>query len=155
MGLLPFRKDVPLSLGEVQAEVNRMFDRFWHVGVLAGPMDGQDWAPPVDVREEPDRFVVRAEVPGLSTDEVDVSIAGESLIITGQKPSDRGEEEPEPGERYLRTERRFGRFCRTLPLPATVDFEKATAQCRKGVLEVILPKKEDARPKTISVVVED
>ena len=154
MALLPFRKDVPLSLGVVQEEVNRMFDRFWHLGVLAGPLDGQDWAPPVDVREEPDRFVVRAELPGLSTDEVDVSIAGDSLIITGHKPSDHGEEEPEQGNHYLRTERRFGRFCRTLPLPATVDFDKATAQCKKGVLEIILPKKKDARPKAISVVVE-
>ncbi len=127
--------------------------------------------PPVDIHETDDGWVLLADVPGVGKDGLDVEvhkgvltihgrmdktpIAGESLIITGQKPSDRGEEEPEPGERYLRTERRFGRFCRTLPLPATVDFEKATAQCRKGVLEVILPKKEDARPKTISVVVED
>lgn len=152
MALFPFRKEIPLSMADVQDEVNRLVDRVWHLGLRAGPLDGQEWAPAIDVIEEPDRFLVRAELPGLGTEEVDVSISGGTLTIQGRKRSDL----PEGDDRhYLRSERRFGAYSRTVPLPATVDAENATAHCRKGVLEVVLPKKEDARPKSIEISVEE
>ncbi len=152
MALFPFRRDIPLSMADVQDEVNRLVDRVWHLGLRGGPLDGQEWAPVIDVLEEPDRFLVRAELPGLATEDVDVSISGGTLTIRGQKLSDR----PEGDDRhYLRSERRFGTYSRTVPLPATVDAENATAHCRKGVLEVVLPKKEDARPKSIEITVEE
>lgn len=152
MALFPFRKEIPLSMADVQDEVNRLVDRVWHLGLRGGPLDGQEWAPVIDVLEEPDRFLIRAELPGLGIEDVDVSISGGTLTIQGQKRSDL----PAGDDRqYLRSERRFGAYSRTVPLPATVDAENATAHCRKGVLEVVLPKKEDARPKSIEITVED
>ncbi len=152
MALFPFRKEIPLSMADVQDEVNRLVDRVWHLGLRGGPLDGQEWAPVIDVLEEPDRFLVRAELPGLATEDVDVSISGGTLTIQGRKLSD----QPEGDDRhYLRRERRFGTYSRTIPLPATVDAENASAHCRKGVLEVVLPKKEDARPKSIEITVEE
>ncbi len=152
MALFPFRKEIPLSMADVQDEVNRLVDRVWHLGLRGGPLDGQEWAPAIDVIEEPDRFLVRAELPGLSTEDVDVSISGGTLTIRGQKPSDL----PEGDDRqYLRSERRFGAYSRTVPLPTPIDAENASAHCRKGVLEVVLPKKEDARPKIIEITVEE
>jgi HSP20 family protein len=152
MARLPFRKDIPLSLGDVQDEVNRLFDRLWHGGVVTGPLDGQDWAPAIDVAEETDRFVVTAELPGLETAGVDVAISGDALTIKGEKLSDRREDDDRT---YLRSERRYGTFSRTVPLPATVDAEKVTARCSHGILEIVLPKKEEARPKSITVTVEE
>ena len=152
MARLPFGKEIPQSLGDVQDEINRLFDRLWHGGVVTGPLDGQDWAPAIDVAEEADRFVVTAELPGLETAGVDVAISGDSLTIKGEKTSQRNEDD---GRTYLRSERRYGMFSRTVPLPTTVDAEKVTARCQHGVLEIVLPKKEEARAKSITVTVEE
>jgi HSP20 family protein len=152
MALVSFRKDVPMSVGELQSEMNRLFDRFWHGGISMGPLDGMDWAPPVDVLEEEDRYVVTAEVPGLSTADIDVSVSGETLTIKGHKPNPRREGDERA---YLRTERQFGSFMRTMQLPAAVDPQRVTAACKKGVLEISLAKKEELRPKNIHVEVMD
>ncbi len=152
MALRPFGKEVPLSVGEVQDEINRLFDRFWHQGVITGPLDGQDWAPAMDLLEEPDRFVVTAELAGLSTADVDVSVSGTTLRIKGHKSSDRREGDDRS---YLRSERRFGSFDRTISLPANVDGERVKASSRQGVLEIVLPKEEASRPRSIKVSVED
>ncbi len=117
MAKLPFRKDIPLSLTEVQDEINRLFDRFWHAGLATGPLDGQDWAPSVDVLEEPDQFVIKAEVPGLDTGDVDVSVSENAVTIKGHKSAERTEGE---GLVYLRKERAGGSFSRALSLTAEV-----------------------------------
>ena len=152
MALLPFRREGHVSLPDLQAEMNRLFDRLWHGSVSAGPFDGQEWAPAIDVLEESDRFVVKAEVPGLEAGDVDVAISGDTLTVKGQKTSERSETERRG---YVRMERRFGSFSRSIDLPATVDASKVTASCRRGVLEIILPKKEEARPKSIRVEVQE
>ena len=98
MPLLPFRKEGQFSLTDLQEEINRMFDRVWHGGLATGPLDGQEWAPSVDVLEEPDRCVVKAEVAGLETGDVDVSMSENILTIKGHKSAERTEE-IERGER--------------------------------------------------------
>lgn len=152
MALLPFSKDIPLSPSDFQQEMNRLFERFWHSGISTGPLDGQDWAPMMDVLEEEDRFVVRVEVPGLESKDIEVSVSGDKLTLKGHKPSERREGDE---RNYLRAERRFGSFQRTIQLPVDVDVSGVTATCRKGVLEIVLAKKEENRPKAIHVQIED
>ncbi len=152
MPRIPFTKEGHIPLSDLQEEMNKLFERLWHGGVTTGPLDGQDWAPPVDVLEEPARYVVKAEVPGLDAGDVDVSISGDALTIKGHKPSERSEGQE---ANYLRAERRFGNFARSVALPASVDPAKVTAACRQGVLEIILPKKEEARPKSIRVELQE
>lgn len=147
----PFMRE-GLSVRELQEEVNKLFDRFWHAGITAGPFDGQEWAPAIDLLDEADRFVLRAEVPGLESNDVEVSLSGQVVTLKGNKAADRPEAE---ARNLLRAERRFGRFSRSVPLPAGVDASQVTATCRKGVLEVILPKQAEARAKTIHVEIHD
>ncbi len=148
MTLLPFGKDVPLSPGEFQNEINRLIERLVHSGISTRPLDGQDWAPLMDVLEEEDRFLVTAEVPGLDSADIDVSFSGDALTIRGHKPNERREGDE---NHYLRKERPFGSFMRTIQLSQSVDPERIAASCRKGVLEISLGKKEKDRPRSIRV----
>ncbi len=152
MALNPFRRDYSAALSDVQDEVNRMFDRLWHGGVSAGPFDGQEWAPPIDLYESNEFFIVRAEVPGLSRDDIEVSLTGQVLALKGTKvpPPD----DPAQGRR-VQGERRFGRFNRAIELPGEVEAGPVSAVCRAGVLEVRLPKSAASRPKSIEIRVED
>jgi HSP20 family protein len=152
MALLPFRKDMPVTLGDVQNEVNRLFERLWHGGITTGPLDGQDWAPPLDVLDDQDRYVIRAEVPGLDVKDIEVSVSGDTLTLQGHKPAERREGDE---RKYILMERRYGGFNRSIPLPVGVDASGVTATCRKGVLEIVLPKKEENKPKPIRVEVTD
>jgi HSP20 family protein len=147
MSLLPFRKE-QLSLSELQDQMNLLFSRLWHAGVSMGPFDGQDWAPALDVFEEAERYVVTAEVPGLKVDDIEVTYVGNTVTLAGRKGPDVTEE---TSKGFLCRERRFGRFSRAVTLPETVDAGKINATCRDGVLEVVLPKKQEARPVSIKV----
>ena len=99
------------------------------------------WFPAVDVVERPDEVVVEVELPGVDPDQVDLEVDDHQLRIRGHV---RREVEAEEGG-ILRSERRYGSFSRIIALPADVDPERADARYRRGVLEVRLPKKEQAR----------
>ncbi|MCP4591305.1 MAG: Hsp20/alpha crystallin family protein [bacterium] len=148
MSLSPFGKDIPTSLGDLQGEMNRVFDRFWHGGWSAGPFDGNAWAPIVDMFEEEDRVVVMAEVPGVDADGIELNFQEGRLTIKGERST------PWPegsSGRLARRERRYGLFSRTIELPAEVDPEKITAAVSCGVMEVTLPKIVEQRGRTIKV----
>lgn len=106
-------------------------------------------APAVDVYEDKENFVVKAELPGMKKEDIDVSLHDGMLSISGERKS---EENAEKGEVY-RSERFFGRFQRTVALPTTVDAAQIKAQYQDGVLTVTLPKAEEAKPKQIDVQV--
>jgi HSP20 family protein len=106
-------------------------------------------APALDVYEDKDNFVVKAELPGMKKEDIDVSLHDGSLSISGERKS---EEKWENAEVY-RAERFFGRFQRTVALPSSVDAAKIKAQYKDGVLTVTLPKAEEAKPKQIDVQV--
>jgi HSP20 family protein len=107
------------------------------------------WSPAVEVIERGDNIVVRAELPGLSKDDVNIDINGDVLTIEGE----RQQESENQGEGFYRSERSYGRFLRSIPLPDGVDTEKAEATFKDGVLEVTLPapKREANRGRKISI----
>jgi HSP20 family protein len=110
-----------------------------------GDMDLQE--PAIDMYEEKDQIVVKAEMPGMSKDDIQISVTDNVLTIKGDKQK----EEEDRGKDYYRSERAYGAFIRTLPLPAEINAEKVEAIFKNGVLEVRLPKSEAAKKKEIKI----
>ena len=107
------------------------------------------WTPAFDVYEDKDNFYVRAELPGMRKEDLELSMHNGSLSISGERKSDEALKEAE----VYRSERFFGRFQRTLTVPMQVAVEKIKAQYKDGILSVTLPKAEEAKPKHIDVKV--
>jgi len=107
------------------------------------------WTPTLDVYEEKDHFIVKAELPGMKKEDIEVSFHDGSLGISGERKSETKHEDAE----VYRAERFFGRFQRTVTLPTSVAVDKAKASYMDGVLTVTLPKTEEAKPKHIEVSV--
>jgi len=105
------------------------------------------WLPPVDIEEESDRVVLRAEIPGVSRDDIDVSVENGTLTLRGEKKQERKIE----AENAYRLERFYGSFSRSFVLPTRINAERIKATYKDGVLEVVLPKAEEAKPKKIKV----
>jgi HSP20 family protein len=108
------------------------------------------WAPAVDIFEtEKHDLVVRAELPGMSREDIEVTVENATLVLKGEKKFDTEIKD----EQYRRVERTYGTFHRSFTLPNTVDTSKVTADVKNGVLTVKLPFREEARPRTINVEV--
>ncbi|MCI0395316.1 MAG: Hsp20/alpha crystallin family protein [Chloroflexi bacterium] len=135
-------EDYPYSL---QREVNRLFDDFFSGFDLApSPWWGErtTFLPRVNVTEREKEIEVTAELPGLSQEDVDISLARDTLTIKGEKK----QEEEHKGENYYRMERSYGQFSRTIPLPeGVVDPNKVEAMFKNGVLTITLPKRKEAQ----------
>jgi len=132
----------------LQQQINRMFDQFDTdlFGRLEGLGEGM-FTPPVDIKEDADAYTVHLEVPGVSQDNLHLSLQDNVLTIKGSK-----EQKQESGEgRYRRIERNYGSFSRSLSLPRNVDATRVEANLEDGVLEVRLPKREESKPRQINV----
>ena len=105
------------------------------------------WVPAIDIFERPDHLVIRAELPGVSREDMDVRIENGVLTLRGE----RKREEEINEDNAFRLERAYGSFTRSFSLPRTVDASKVTAQYRDGVLEVSVPKQETAKPKKVEI----
>ena len=128
--------------------VNRLFeDSFIRPGAWPVPFEASALSIPTDMIETKDSVIVKMSAPGVKPEDIDISVVGESLTIKGETKS---EEQFEEGS-YIRKERRFGSFQRTLSLPTSVASDKAKAEFENGVLTLTLPKAEEARPKSIKV----
>src|SRR5271165_2987748 len=125
-------------LASLQDELDRLFE---------SPLTA--WSPVLDVREDVDNFVVRAELPGLKREDIDVSLHDGALVIAGERKAEKVEE----GVEVHRQERYYGKFQRALTLPTPVAADKIKAQYKDGVLTVTLPKVEEAKPKQIDISV--
>ena len=134
------------DFGDMQAEVNRLFDNFLGRPAQAGGME-RVWAPAVDMYETKDALVVVAELPGLDEKAIHLSIIGDVLNLRG----DRQWNQEVKQESCYRGERWYGKFERSLPLPMPVQADKVTAKYRDGVLTITLPKVEEIRPKEIKI----
>lgn len=133
------------ELTRIRNEINRIFED--PLSMIPGTSFFEGWEPAVDVYEDKDKITVRAELPGMKQQDIQVSVERNTLTISGERKE---EEEHKEGETY-RSERFYGRFQRSITLPQPVDSGKIKATYKDGVLEVICPKSEEAKPKQIEV----
>ena len=139
----PFR-----DLMSIQERMNRLFDqtlartRPEEEGIAAST-----WVPSVDIYETSDRVVMKAELPGLTREDIEINVRDNTLSLRGERKFEKDVKE----ENYLRIERAYGSFQRSFTLPATIQQDKIKAVFKDGVLEVTLPKAEEARPKQIKI----
>ena len=133
-------------LNSLRDEMNRLFDFSWpsrDSGLFSG------WSPALDVFDDKDDLVVKVELPGMKKDEIGLTLHDGVLTISGERKM---EHERKEGETF-RSERYFGKFQRSITLPAAVDARKVKASYKDGVLSIDLPKAEEAKPKQIPVSV--
>ncbi len=135
-------------LSDLREEIDRLFDApLNELARTSNLLSG--WTPALDVYEQKDNFVIKVELPGMSKEDITVSLHEGSLSISGERKSGTKHTEAE----VYRAERFFGRFQRTVTLPAPVAPDKVKAQYKDGILTVTLPKTEEAKPKQIDVSV--
>lgn len=135
------------EIDELHQEMNRIFENFWKSydskSVMAHAWHQDDLLPKVDETEDEQAIHVKVELPGMSEENVDLTLAGGMLTIRGKKEREKEEEQKD----FYRKERSFGAFKRVLPIPAEVDESKIEARFEKGVLLIELPKTEESRSK--------
>ncbi|HNT34232.1 MAG TPA: Hsp20/alpha crystallin family protein [bacterium] len=123
-------------------------DRFFRDAVGEAATEGAvGFIPPLDLAESEDSFTVQLDLPGVKQEDIEVSILGRTLTVKGEKTKESEIKE----QNYHRTERFVGSFRRAITLPSGVDAEKVKATYKAGVLELEIPKKEEAKPKQITV----
>ena len=149
MALIRWRGSDPLKdLLDLQREMNCVFD-----ASLGRSARGETalteavWAPAVDIYDQKDNLVIKADLPGMTQKDIDVSVEDDILCIKGEKKK----EHEEKRDDTYRLERAYGYFERSFTLPGNVDATKIKASYKEGVLELSLPKKEEAKPKQIKV----
>lgn len=137
------------DLVAMQNELNRMFERTFSEPQGATKITA--WAPAVDMFERDGEIVVRAELPGVKPEDVDVTILEDSLRIHGE----RKQKEEVKEENFYRMEQRYGSFERVMQLPAKVRADDVKAKFAEGILEITMPKAEEEKPKQIKINVEE
>ena len=135
------------QLSSLSEEINRLFEN-----PLAALPDGTQpflsgWLPAVDMFQDNDNVIVKAELPGMKKEQISISLHEGVLTLSGEHEA----EKKDPGAETCRSERFLGRFQRTLTLPAAVNSDQAKATYKDGILTVTLPKTEEAKPKHIEV----
>jgi len=142
------RWTVSADFKNLQNQLHRLFEPFGRVASDEDLVSGT-WVPPVDVAETQEHILVRAEVPGMRQEDIQIEFENGLLTLRGERKLDKSD----TGVTYHRVERTYGNFSRSFTLPRTVDPEKISAAYRDGVLEVTVPKKEEAKPKQIRIEV--
>ncbi len=128
--------------------INSMFDDFFFPTRTSGE-DGSlwSWNPVVDIYEDKDNIIVKAELPGVDKDKIAVDVKGRVLTLKGERMADNEVSE----DNYYRRERVYGKFERAFTLPAAIDPDKIKAEYKDGVLKVEIPKPEEEKPKQITI----
>jgi HSP20 family protein len=129
----------------MQQEMNRMFDEFF--GERRSELAEGSWMPVVDLSENESTILVRAELPGISQDDLELNLQDNVLTLKGEKKRETKEEK----KNYHRTECCYGSFTRSFTLPAAVKQEEIMATFKDGVLKIRLPKVEEVKPKKIAI----
>jgi HSP20 family protein len=138
------------ELNTLQNEMNRLFNTFSDTPLPNGGTVGQRrWLPAMDLAETENDFVLRADLPGLSEEDVNIELEDNVLTISGQRKS----EHEERKEGFHRVERGYGSFTRSLTLPEGVNAEAIKAGFDRGVLEVHIPKPEERKPRKVAISV--
>ena len=130
-------------------DINQLFNRYPAYDAPDVRAEARDWAPVVDIYEANDKYMVRAELPGVDKDKVSVSVDDSVLTIKGSKQFVEAKE----GEKWKRVESRYGEFVRSFSLPDEVDADAISAAYKDGVLELSIPKVEPKKARMIDVKV--
>lgn len=135
------------ELDRFKYEMDRLFERFldWHP--LKAAWEDSDWIPSLDVSETSQAIVVKAELPGMAIEDIEVSLNGNVLTIRGDRKQERENKE----ENFHRVECRYGSFSRSIRLPADVEGEKVEATYRRGILRLSLPKSKEGSSRKITI----
>ncbi len=142
------RWDPVRDLDSLQSDMNRLFDRFFSTGSDGnGNGSVRRWIPPMDLVEGEDHLVLRADLPGMTEEDVAIEVKDRVLTVSGERKS----ESEEKGEGFHRVERAFGRFSRSLSLPHGIDADAIAARFDNGVLEVTIPKPEETKPTRVAI----
>lgn len=142
-------RDLANEIFDLQREINRMFDRFFRGFGEEEEVRLATWSPRVDISETDDEYIVRAEVPGVSKDDIKITVKDNLVTIKGEKK----QEKETKNENFHRIERIYGSFSRTFTLPGAVKVDKVEAKFKDGVLTIKLPKVEEEKPKEIEIKV--
>ncbi len=140
------------ELSTLQSEMNRLFSTMFDETPANGNGNGtRRWIPSMDLVESTDDYVLRADLPGVGQDDVQIEVENDVLTISGERKA----EHHDSTDGFVRLERSFGTFSRSLTLPKGVDAEAVTAAFADGVLELRIPKPEQAKPRRINIAVGD
>src|SRR5688572_2051419 len=137
------------EFANLQTQLHRIFEPFARFAAREDEdLVSGTWVPAVDVAETQEKIVVRAEVPGMKQEDIQIEFENGLLTIRGERQIEKSE-----GMTWHRVERVYGGFSRSFTLPRTVDAEKISANYREGILEIEVPKREEAKPKQIRITV--
>jgi HSP20 family protein len=128
------------ELSELRTRFDRMFEDL-------APGRERGWTPAIDVIRHDDQLVVRADIPGIKPEEVKIEVEDDILTVSGEHE----EEKEEKGKHFVRRERRYGSFSRSMALPSGVDVSKIEAKTKDGVVEVTIPLPQEAKKETITI----
>lgn len=140
----PFR-----DLISIQDRMNKLFEQTISRSRADEGITATTWTPSVDIYETPETIVMKAELPGLGREDIDIQIRDNTLTLRGERRFAKDVHE----ENYLRIERAYGSFQRSFTLPTTIQQDKIRAVFKDGVLELTLPKAEGSKPKKIAIEV--
>jgi len=138
----PFRE-----VESLQKEMNRLFDRLVPTDVGNGEKMGVSFIPAAEITETPEAVQIKLEIPGMEAKDLNLEVTADSLTINGERKSEIKTEE----EGFTRTEFRYGKFHRVIPLPVRVDNNNVTAEYKDGILNLTLPKAEEEKNKVVKV----
>lgn len=139
------------ELASIQTEMNRLFNSFFDTPTPPATTALRRWLPAMDLVESGDHFILRADLPGLSEGDVTIELEDNVLTVSGERKSEL--EDKKDG--FVRVERAFGTFRRSLTLPEGIDPEAIQASFDKGVLEIRIPKPEERKPRRVAISVGD
>ena len=135
------------GLAAAQSQFDRFLRDAFSPAVAGGEASTRTWAPPVDIYENGDSLVLKAELPGVNPDDVEIRVEDNTLYLKGERKFENEVKE----QNYHRVERSYGTFTRTFSLPNSIDADKVGAGYKDGILTLTMPKKEEAKPKTIKI----
>ena len=138
----PFR-----DLVTAQRDLDRLFRDAFSSQLGETELSTRSWAPPVDIYETEDAIVLKAELPGVDPKDVDVRVEDNTLYLKGERKFEKEVKE----QNYHRVERSYGSFARSFSLPNSISTDKVKAEFKDGMLTLTMPKREEAKPKTIKI----
>jgi len=146
-GMIRWNPEADVLRGRVDRLFNQMLGDLWGAPVSTEEVSTRRWSPAVDIRETDESLILTAELPGLTKEDVQITLENQVLTLSGERKF----EKEAKGENYHRIERSYGAFTRAFTLPTHVKTEKVDASFENGVLIVTLPKMEESKPRRISI----